>query len=389
MRRYLLPISIQLVALFAGCHAGHDHEAEDHDHDHGHEAVNEADTHKHANEVLMESEEAESAGITYETVQPSEFHQSVKAAGEIETSRGASRVIVAPAAGIVSFRSGLVAGSSVRAGEALFSISSQGIEQSDATSTVHIDKAIAEKELRRAEELIKDDLISRKEYERIRADYDRASAMASTVAARGRAGIGVSAPMGGYLVRVDVAPGAFVNVGDPLATVAADRRLVLRADISERHRDFVHSIVSANISMPGSDETISLSALHPRLLSVSPTAAEGSHYLPIYIEFDNPGTLGSGSVVETWLLGSPRHEVISVPRKALIEEGGYYYVYVLEHDEGHKIFHKTPVSLGASDGERIEIVSGLSGGEKIASTGAARIRMAGMGAAIPGHSHHH
>ncbi len=389
MRKPYIFAVILLTGLFAACTGDHDHDHEGHDHEA--ETRQESSEHEHGAKgdvVEMTHEAVESAGITTEPVMPGEFREAVKTSGVIENSRGTERMISAPASGIVSFSSGIVAGQSVSTGQPLFSISSKGLEQADPTATLRVDTEAAKLAFERAERLLADNLITRTEYERLRAEYDRARAASSTVGARTASATGVASPIAGFLVDVNVAPGQFVNMGDPLATVATNRRLLLRADVSERHRDFIHLVSGANIRVPGSDRTLSLAAHSPKVLTASATPSATSHFLPVYIEFDNPGGLGSGSVVETWLLGPARADVISVPATALVEEGGFYYVYVKIPDE-HEVFRKTEVRLGATDGSRTEITAGLRAGDEVVTQGAARIRMAGMGSAIQGHSHHH
>lgn len=402
--------------MLAGCGEAHEEDG------HHHEGEGGEKTEAHAGEIVMKHAAVEAADIKFETIAAGDFQDAIKASGVIENAVGSERIISAPATGIVSFHTGVVSGSAVQAGQSLFSISSKGLEQSDANAGLRTDLELAEKELRRAEELVKENLISQREYDRIRADRDRAAAALATVGARTGHAIGVSTPIGGYLVSVDVSPGSFVNMGDRMAVVATNRRVLLRADVSERYRSQAASIAGANILAAGTDKVYVLADYGARVLSHGASSSAGSHYFPIYIEFDNPGGLGRGSVVEVWLLGQKRSGVISVPKSALVEEGGYYYVYVRQNEEeaehehehegehehdhdadhdhdghehgdhehgDHMAFKKVEVKIGATDGSRVEILSGLKPGDVIASQGALKIRMAGMGSSIQGHSHHH
>ncbi len=411
-------IAAAFIAFATACsNSPRDHEADDHGH------ASETGQHLKGDLVQMPVQATEKAGIVWQPVSPGEFREAVKTAGIIENSRGAERVIAAPAAGIVSFNGDIVAGKAVAAGQSLFSVSSKGLEQADPTATLQVNVSAAKKALDRAESLIKDNLITRTEYESLRADYERALAASATIANRTARSIAISSPMSGYLVDVAVSPGQFVEMGQTLATVAIDRRLLLRADLSERHRNFVPLVAGANILLPESDKTLSLAALNPKVLTAGSALSGNSHFIPVYIEFDNPGGLGNGSVVEAWLLGPARPDVIAVPKSALVEDGGYFYVYVrkednhdadhdpdghddhdahadhddhddhTDHDAGrhddHFLFEKREVRIGASDGEKVEITAGLASGEEVVISGAPRIRMAGMGSSIQGHSHHH
>lgn len=410
---YKIAVIAVFCAILTACsNSEHNHEEEGHDHEAEMNAGQKSDN---ADIVMMSAHAVEQAGIISRPVYKSDFRDAVKAAGVIENSRGAERILAAPAAGIVSFNGDIVAGKAVSAGQPLFTVSSKGLEQADPVAAVRVDVAAAKRALDRAESLIKDNLITRTEYESLRADYERAAAAAASVGARTARAVGIAAPMSGYIVDVAVSPGQFVEMGQPLATVALDSRLLLKADLSERNRNFVSHIAGANIIIPATGNSVSLAALNPKILTAGAALSGNSHYIPVYIEFDNPGGLGNGSVVEAWLLGPSRGDVLAVPRSALVEDGGYFYVYVRKedndhngqdgpahdddaHDDGdhdeakhpdHCLFEKREVSLGASDGENVEITRGISPGEEVVIKGGPRIRMAGMGSAIQGHSHHH
>ena len=75
-----------------------------------------------------------------------------------------------------------------------------------------------------------------------------------------------------------------------------------------------------------------------------------------------------------------------VPVSALTEEQGAYFVYVRMCEESYR---KQPVSLGLSDGNRVEIVSGLEGGEQVVTEGAIYVKLASASNAIPAHTHNH
>lgn len=390
----IISLTVSYTLFMAGCGSSHAHEDHDEhteeshdDHDHHDDEHDSEDDHEgHGDEIKMKPEAAKQAGIRLETVQRSEFRDIVKAAGTIENTVGGQAVISAPASGMVTFRGDFTPGASVRAGQTMFIVSSKGTELADASASLKINVDLAAKELKRAEELVKDKLISRQEYERIKSDYDSAVAAANGVASRSRNGMGVASPISGYIVSLNVAPGSFVNIGEPLATVAHSRRIVVRADVSERQQAELGTISGANILLPGARDAMSLSDKNFRIISKTASISPGSHYIPVYIEFDNPGSVITGSVVEVYLLGSERQGVISIPRSALVEENGYFYVYVEAHPY---IYRKAEVKVGANDGSRVEILSGLREGDKIVIHGALRIKMAGMGSAIPGHSHHH
>lgn len=373
-----------IMMIWGNCaHSHDDHKGEDHTDSKEEVAGKHED---HGDETVLSPEAVKAAGLEYETTERGDFHEVFKCSGVIENARGEERIISAPASGIVSLNQGIVDGANVKAGQGLFSISSQNTEQGDQTATYGIEKDIAYKELQRAERLIKDNLISRQEYDRIKADYDKACKNTQSVSARNRNGICVSSPISGTIINLSVRPGSFVNMGDQLATVVAQRRIMLRAEVSENNRHKLSHITGASVKGSSSDLSVDLDQHNLKILSHNPQTNSNSHFIPVYLEFDNPGNLSSGNVVEVWLKGALRQGVITVPKTAIMEDGGLKFVYV---EEKPGIFHRHEVKTGDTDGNRVEIISGLPEGEKIVTEGAVRIKLAGMASSIPAHSHHH
>ena len=94
----------------------------------------------------------------------------------------------------------------------------------------------------------------------------------------------------------------------------------------------------------------------------------------------------AGSFAEGWRRAAGREGVLSLPVEALTEEQGVYFVYVqLDED----CYRKQAVTVGASDGERVEITSGLKDGERVVTRGAIHVKLASASNAIPAHTHNH
>lgn len=75
-----------------------------------------------------------------------------------------------------------------------------------------------------------------------------------------------------------------------------------------------------------------------------------------------------------------------MPEAALTESQGVYYVYVNLDEEGYR---RQEVKVGQTDGERVEIISGLKSGDRVVTRGAMQVRLAASSSSIPGHSHEH
>ncbi len=388
-------------------HEGHDHAAHDHSghnhegHDHaGHEGHNH-EGHSHAaevaepaaeeahapDEIIFPAAQAALTDFAVETITPGPFSEVIKTSGQILSAQGDQACLSAPVSGIVSLGgTPLTDGSPVRQGTPLFYISSKNIASGDANAKISATYMKARAEYERMEKLLADRIVSQKEYDAARYEYLQAKAEYDAIAAaQSPRGTAVAAPMTGFVTELSVHDGDFVEMGQVLATVARNRRLELRAEVSQKYYAHLKDIRSASFRTPYGDRMLSLSDMNGRLLSTGQAAASTGYMIPVIFSFDNPGGLVPGSYVEVFLLGAPQGEAMSVPVGAITEQQGFYYVYVQLDEEGYQ---RRQVTLGPNDGMRVRILSGLKPGERVVTRGAVQVKMAAASGAIPhGHSH--
>ena len=380
-------------------HEGHNHEHEGHDHeghDHEHETAEEHAGHNHESKATKHSDEiifpkAQAAKTTFEVreIQPASFNQVVKTTGQVLAAPGDEAVIVATSNGVVSFSSNkLTEGTKVQKGQSLFQISSKDIAEGDYYTKVKATYEAAKANYDRAEALVKDKIISQKEFESTKLEFENAKTAYNAVSNNKTAkGVSVNAPINGHMKNILVKEGEYITVGQPLATVSQNQRLVLRAEVSQRYYNAMQSVKSANFKTPYDNKVYSLEDLNGRLLSFGKTSNENSFFIPVSFEFDNKGEVIPGSFVEVYLISSPIENTLSIPVSALTNEMGIYYVYVQIDEEGYR---KQEVALGANNGKEVQIIKGLHPGDRVVTQGAYQVKMASASGAIPhGHSHEH
>lgn len=416
MRTIIYAITILAISLW-GCknqssqdkhthsatetHAGHDHSHEGHNHeheghDHEHETAEEHAGHNHESKATKHSDEiifpkAQAAKTTFEVreIQPASFNQVVKTTGQVLAAPGDEAVIVATSNGVVSFSSNkLTEGTKVQKGQSLFQISSKDIAEGDYYTKVKATYEAAKASYDRAEALVKDKIISQKEFESTKLEFENAKTAYNAVSNNKTAkGVSVNAPINGHMKNILVKEGEYITVGQPLATVSQNQRLVLRAEVSQRYYNAMQFVKSANFKTPYDNKVYSLEDLNGRLLSFGKTSNENSFFIPVSFEFDNKGEVIPGSFVEVYLISSPIENTLSIPVSALTNEIGIYYVYVQIDEEGYR---KQEVALGANNGKEVQIIKGLHPGDRVVTQGAYQVKMASASGAIPhGHSHEH
>lgn len=397
---YLL--GVLCTYLLAGCagtatHEEHDehnehehthaHEPHDHESEEGHEHEHEAGG-AHAGEIIFKEALAKAVGLETVTVEPGPFVDVLKTTGSVLTAQGDESVVVATVPGIVSFGNlPFVDGTPVRKGQTILSLASNTLSDGNYALKIKLAYETAKKEYERMQDLVGDKIVSAKDFEQARLNYENARAAYDAVNGKETTkGVAVVSPLTGYLKNLQVKEGDYVAVGQPLATISQNSRLVLRADVSEKYYHFLPMIRSANFRTPYDNELYKLSDLHGRLLSYGKAAGTDSFYVPVTFEFDNRGAVVPGSFVEIYLLTAPMENVLSVPVSALIEEQGIYSVYIRLDEEGYK---KQEVTLGANNGSEVQILSGLKAGDRVVTRGAYQIKLSSASNAIPAHSHQH
>ena len=107
--------------------------------------------------------------------------------------------------------------------------------------------------------------------------------------------------------------------------------------------------------------------------------------IPVTLKIKNKGDFVVGSFVDVFLKVRSHTDAITVPNSALMEDQGIYYVFVQVTPE---LFDKQVVRVGATDGLRTEIVSGLTEEQRVVSKGAILIKLAQATGKLDAHSGH-
>ena len=392
MKKIIFNLTFPMVLLVTlGLSSCHSHgEGSDHDHDHATEEHHEAakEHHDHSDEIIMTPQQAKSANVKVEAVQAGDFQSTLHVSGLVMTDQSSEVTLVATQAGRVNFAKGLMSdGAPVKAGQCVATILPQNIENGDPGAHARVAYEAAKAEYERAKQLVADQIISQREFQQIKAAYEDARVtFESQMAHRSSGGVNVNAPKGGYMKTRLVQEGEYVAAGAPIAVIAQSNRLWIRADVPVSHSHLLPTIQSANFRMACCDVVYNLKEMGGRVRSYARSTEGRAAYVPLIFEFDNTGGIVAGSYADIWLLTGERRNVISIPLTALTESQGAKFVYLQTAADAYV---RREVTLGESDGVRVEVKSGLKAGEKLVVSGAYAVRMAAATSAPPGHTHEH
>ncbi|MCM1108147.1 MAG: efflux RND transporter periplasmic adaptor subunit [Clostridium sp.] len=369
------------VLMLCACQHVHEHEEDA-------KAFHEP-TDVHGDEIVFESEKAQAAGVEVRPVCREPFCGVLKVGGRLSAASGQEQTVVATAPGIVEFPiGGLTEGQAVHKGTTLMRLSSAQMLEGRPVDRAREEWDVARRELERMEKLAADRLVTRAELEAARLRCNTARMACEGVETHTVSGkVGVSVPMDGYVKQCLVAQGDYVTEGQPLVVLTQNRRMQLRAEVSESDQSFLSGLDNALFRTSSDSRMYDVRALDGRLVAMGRTLAPGQFYIPVTFEFNNVGDLLPGSYAEVWLQGAVTDSVLVLPVQAITESQGIYYVYVQRDAD---CYERREVTMGATDGCRVAIRSGLSDGDRVVVNGAVHVKLAASAGLIPeGHNHNH
>jgi RND family efflux transporter MFP subunit len=124
--------------------------------------------------------------------------------------------------------------------------------------------------------------------------------------------------------------------------------------------DLPHVVVghAARIGGPASDAT------EPGIVVSTPAAVDpASATAEVRVRFSSATKLATGTPVTVSIVGDRVQKVIAIPTAGVIRDGGEVYVMVAGQDDDKA--HKTPVVLGLSSGDKVEVKKGINAGDLI------------------------
>ena len=277
MKQIIICIII-LAYFFAGCN-NNTHKDTDHEHQQKETDVTDRE---HEDEIIFTEEKAQAAGIIISEIQPKTFRDVIKTSGQILAAQGDDMTVAATTSGIVSFgKASLTEGSAIDKGTILLSISAKNIQDGDPTEKAEITYRTAQKEYERAAILYRDKIISEKEYNQALSSYETARvAWKATAGHQENNGIAIASPMKGFIKSRLVNDGDYVEIGQPLLNISQNRRLMLKAEVSERYYQYLPTLTSAHFKTPYNNKVYTLENLNGKLKSYGRSSDNGSFYLP-------------------------------------------------------------------------------------------------------------
>jgi HlyD family secretion protein len=170
--------------------------------------------------------------------------------------------------------------------------------------------------------------------------------------------LNVRSPVNGQVGQLFIAQTATVPKDAKLLTVVDLSALEVQVNVPESFARDLAAGMPAVISGNGRDWKGAVSA-------ISPEVVNGEVVARVRFEGDKPKQLRQNQRLSVRILLDKRENVLTVARGSFADESGGRYAYVVRDG----IAYKTPVTLGPSSIDKVEILQGLKEGDKVVISG--------------------
>jgi RND family efflux transporter MFP subunit len=192
--------------------------------------------------------------------------------------------------------------------------------------------------------------------EALRAQADAARAQESSA----RTMLGYTrlvAPFAGVVTARMADPGTMAAPGVALLQVDQAAALQLQATVDQSVIDVVHKGMKVRVVIEGGVPT----SLAGTVAEIVPAADLSSHGFLVKIDLPPSSQMHAG-MYGTAGFANGEKQAIVIPRSAVVARGSLNCVYVLD---SHDIAQLRSITLGAAQGNFVEVLSGVSAGEKL------------------------
>jgi membrane fusion protein (multidrug efflux system) len=173
----------------------------------------------------------------------------------------------------------------------------------------------------------------------------------------------ITAPFAGILGPRRVSPGAFLRPGDPITDLAKLDELRINFSAPERYLGRLKHGAAVTVTTTAYPDY----SVTGRIDVVSPVIDAATRSAAIVALATNPGRrFRPGMSADVSAVLSRRENALTIPNEAVFVEGNQSYVFVVNPDS---TFQRAAVTLGTRQSGSVEVLSGLSAGQRVVRAG--------------------
>lgn len=324
---------------------------------------------------VVRAQEMPPALVVTEPIQTIEFHRQLTLVGRTE-ARAESRIVAEVSGRVMEINA--KEGRWVAKGDPLVTIDPRRIQLSLEAKRAEAGQAqaqadLAQKELARAEDLHKQNILPDRTLDAARAEADRAVERLNQLKAEREQleldleNATIRAPYAGYTVAYLVQVGEWVTPGTPVYEMVDLGVVKVTVDLPERHFGQVAIGSDVVVTVSGDNKDV----LTGKVTGIAPQASSATHTFPVLLSVPNKeGRLGGGMLVRATVSLKGTFSSLAVSKDAIIRQGEQTMVYTIVEGKATPI----PVSMSSSNGVMVAVAGdGLTDGMPVVVRGNERI----------------
>ncbi|ADO74505.1 efflux RND transporter periplasmic adaptor subunit [Stigmatella aurantiaca] len=244
----------------------------------------------------------------------------------------------------------------------------ESVQAQRASAQANLD--LAQRSLQRSEQLVREGLMSRQEYDQSVAQAKAAEASARAASAQLTAQavqLGfthVKAPFDGIVGDIPVKVGDFISPQTVVTSVDQSQALEVSVALPAQRVTSVR-VGETRVEVLGDKETPVASAT---VFFVAPNPDPQTQLVEIKAAFKNEAGLLAGQRVPVRVVFDV-HDALRMPAYAVARQSGQSFAWVVASGDGGTVAQRRPVTLGDISDNAYEVREGLKSGEQVVVTG--------------------
>ncbi|MDD4504657.1 MAG: efflux RND transporter periplasmic adaptor subunit, partial [Clostridiaceae bacterium] len=172
----------------------------------------------------------------------------------------------------------------------------------------------------------------------------------------------VTAPMSGVVREVNYNPGDLAVMGKPLAIIDDISKLIIKVNISESDLKEVRVGTPVLLEIEGVEDKV-VAKVTKVLPSINSKTRIGEVEIEIK-KLDKGHSVILGTSIKTEFIKKAVEDAFTVPQSALKQLASGYVLYRIDDEYVHEV----PVETGIKTNNQVQIVKGLTEGDKVAAS---------------------
>jgi len=308
--------------------------------------------------------------VTTIVARPEPWRATVKAIGTVEAAQGV--VVSADLPGVVE-RIAFESGKTARAGDVLVELDAS--QERAQLAAAEAQQDLAQLTLARMRELREKGVVSQAEYDRTSAESRQAEARVSEIRATIERKT-IRAPFDGVLGIRRVNLGQHLAGGDPVVPLQARRPVYVNFAVPQQQVGDVRAGAEVRLTVEGMASV----EFAGRITAINAVVDEATRNVQVQATFDNAdGGLRPGMFVEAQVLLPESSRVVALPASAIRYAPYGDAVFIVQAVRGPdgrttRGVRQQFVKLGGARGDQVAILSGVSPGDEVVTSGVFKLR---------------